>query len=359
MHPLRFKTNGLQRMIINPFNGFVGAGVNEPQNPLHVHANDKRSDYSQFQYEYVTPEPETKDGDIEPNICTGYIIGDNSYSALQITNCATGNKVDRGLLLSMENHIGYLRQLENANFNISMKNLNVMSITPQGNVGIETVPNATTKLHVNGGGLFNAPVAIGQASTNQDAVLYAYGALRPTFQLESPIARLQISIASGAWDYAVESMPGDIVFRKLGGGKHNLIFYMPNDDNDGTSAIKFGDTYNSLWVKIFNNRKMCVDGELIAKEISVKANVWSDFVFDTDYKLLSLSELEQFIKTNKHLPEIPTAKEVEENGFSIGEMQGKLLQKIEELTLYTIEQQKLIENLQKRLSELETKKGSE
>ena len=72
-------------------------------------------------------------------------------------------------------------------------------------------------------------------------------------------------------------------------------------------------------------------------EVSEK---WADFVFEDDYSLMSLNELDNYIKVNKHLPEIPTTQEVEENGISVGEMNAKLLQKIEELTLYVIELQK-------------------
>ena len=84
---------------------------------------------------------------------------------------------------------------------------------------------------------------------------------------------------------------------------------------------------------------------------------WFDHVFDDNYKLMSLSELEQFIKTNKHLPEIPSEKEVKENGINLGEMQGKLLLKIEELTLYIIEQEKQLKELQKQIDELKQTKG--
>ena len=77
-------------------------------------------------------------------------------------------------------------------------------------------------------------------------------------------------------------------------------------------------------------------GELVVTDVSK----WADFVFDSNYDLMSLSELDAFIKENKHLPEIPTTKEVSENGVSVGEMNAKLLQKIEELTLYVIELKK-------------------
>ena len=95
--------------------------------------------------------------------------------------------------------------------------------------------------------------------------------------------------------------------------------------------------------------KLSVKGTIGCGEIKVEdVNLWADFVFEPEYNLMSLNELEIFIKTNKHLPEIPTATDVKENGIAVGEMNAKLLQKIEELTLYIIQ-------LEKRVSELEDK----
>lgn len=76
---------------------------------------------------------------------------------------------------------------------------------------------------------------------------------------------------------------------------------------------------------------------------------WSDFVFDADYELMPLAKVESFVKKNKHLPEIPSASEVANDGIDVMEMDAKLLQKIEELTLYVIQQQKEIENLKKQI----------
>lgn len=76
------------------------------------------------------------------------------------------------------------------------------------------------------------------------------------------------------------------------------------------------------------------------------------FCIRKNYKLRSLTEVESFIKTNKHLPEIPSAAEVEKNGASVGEMQSKMMQKIEELTLYIIEQQKQIESLKNEIKNI-------
>lgn len=78
---------------------------------------------------------------------------------------------------------------------------------------------------------------------------------------------------------------------------------------------------------------------------------WSDRVFESDYRLRSLSEVENFIEENSHLPEVPSAQEIAENGYSQHEMNRILLQKIEELTLYTIQQQKEIAELRAKLGD--------
>lgn len=91
--------------------------------------------------------------------------------------------------------------------------------------------------------------------------------------------------------------------------------------------------------------KLAVNGNIRAKEIKVETN-WSDFVFEEDYSLPTLQEVENHIKTNGHLKDIPSAKEVAKNGIFLGEMDAKLLQKIEELTLYSIAQEKQLKDQQ-------------
>ena len=111
-----------------------------------------------------------------------------------------------------------------------------------------------------------------------------------------------------------------------------------------------------------NNYKLAVNGTIGAKEIKVELNssTWSDFVFEENYELENLETVSKFIKENKHLPNIPTAEEVKEKGVNLVQMDAKLLQKIEELTLYVIEQSRRnseqaieIEILKKRINELE------
>ena len=94
--------------------------------------------------------------------------------------------------------------------------------------------------------------------------------------------------------------------------------------------------------------KLTVNGKIRSREVKVDLNFPApDYVFAPDYKLRSLQEVENYIKENSHLPEIPSAKEFEKNGINVSEMNMALLKKVEELTLYTIEQQKNTEVLMK------------
>lgn len=110
------------------------------------------------------------------------------------------------------------------------------------------------------------------------------------------------------------------------------------NDNNFTIA-------NNSNIVLSPNGSVIVDATLRAKEILVKTNVWADYVFDEDYKLMPLQEVENFINENNHLPNIPSAEEIINTGISVGEMQQKQMEKIEELTLYVINLQKQIEVL--------------
>lgn len=120
------------------------------------------------------------------------------------------------------------------------------------------------------------------------------------------------------------------------------------DDNGGTRMIieqggnvGIGTTNPDGW-------KLAVNGKIRAKEVKVQTG-WADFVFEENYDLPSLKEVEEHITEKGHLKDIPSAREVEENGILLGQMDSKLLQKIEELTLYTIQQEKKIQSLEQKV----------
>ncbi len=95
---------------------------------------------------------------------------------------------------------------------------------------------------------------------------------------------------------------------------------------------------------------LTVNGDMKVESIFVDSVAGADFVFEDAYKLRTLSEVEQFIAKNNHLPDVPSAKEMETKGSDLAKFQVTLLQKVEELTLYTIEQNKRIETLEKQLA---------
>jgi hypothetical protein len=105
--------------------------------------------------------------------------------------------------------------------------------------------------------------------------------------------------------------------------------------------------------------KMAVGGGIITEKVRVATNgtpFWADFVFEPSYELRPLSELAQYIKLHKHLPDIPSTAEVTKNGIDLAETQALLLQKIEELTLYVIEQNKKIGELERKMRKISRKK---
>lgn len=106
--------------------------------------------------------------------------------------------------------------------------------------------------------------------------------------------------------------------------------------------------------------KLSVEGRIVANElVCVGIENWADFVFDDSYRLPALSEVEQHIQEHKHLPDIPSAAEVSRDGVNVVEMQAKLLQKVEELTLYVIDQNKKMSEQNRRIEQLEAELSAE
>lgn len=135
-------------------------------------------------------------------------------------------------------------------------------------------------------------------------------------------------IFGNAWQFAINRNDGTV--------------YMGSGNLDGENLTN-GAGY-----------KLRVFGKVIAEEVRVQLkNAWPDYVFENGYKKLSLSELEKYVIENKHLPNIPSAKEIEKDGHQLGDVQIKMLEKIEELSLYIIDQNKAIEELKKRINQIE------
>jgi hypothetical protein len=156
---------------------------------------------------------------------------------------------------------------------------------------------------------------------------------------------------------ALGAVPGD---SGTGIGQWNMIRY------PAISNYMFSLRYNTTdYFNILNNgnvgigeinpkNKLDVKGTIHSQEVKVDMLGWSDFVFKKEYDLPTLTEVEKHIREKGHLENIPSEKEVLEKGINLGEMNAKLLQKIEELTLYMIEMNK--ENAQMKVKQLEFEK---
>lgn len=135
--------------------------------------------------------------------------------------------------------------------------------------------------------------------------------------------------------------------------------------SNGTTIINSSNTYGDAFVindALASNKtnfKVKTNGKVYAREIFVQLTNFPDYVFKKDYKLMPLSDVEEFVKNNSHLPNIPSAKEIQANGANIGEIQKANIEKTEELYLYLFELNKKVENLQienEKLKQLLNKK---
>ncbi len=201
-------------------------------------------------------------------------------------------------------------------------NQTFMSFLANGNVGIGTT-TPTQKLDVSGNIRMNSFTTVSGSSSmyNTDQIT------RLTFN---------VNTATNALVYYYNQSTTTFQTLSLGSSNPAYCINILPSGNVGIGTANPG------------NYKLAVEGIIGAREVKVTTSAWADFVFHPTYKLRTLFEVEQFIKINKHLPEIPTEAEVKENGISIGEMNAKLLQKIEELTLYMIEQQKQINEMKEQ-----------
>jgi hypothetical protein len=204
-----------------------------------------------------------------------------------------------------------------------------MRITNGGNVGIGTT-NPAASLHVVGSGSVIA--RFNDTATNGGAISYQRSGTA-ILDIGTGLGLLGIGSNNDAAIYATSHM-------YIGADGNNVMTLNNGNVGIGTTTPAY---------------KLDVCGTIRAKEVKVdlQGNCGADFVFKSDYKLMGLKELETYVKTNQHLPEIASEKEMVENGVNIKDLQMKLLQKMEEMTLYVIEQNKQIIEQSKRIEKLE------
>ncbi|GGH79770.1 hypothetical protein HNQ91_005009 [Filimonas zeae] len=151
-------------------------------------------------------------------------------------------------------------------------------------------------------------------------------------------------------------MPGGTLYSDVNNmaSLHNGGFVWANTANTTSKMVLGSDAtlslYGNMYIGTTNNQKdLNVNGKIKTRKVTVTQTNWPDYVFDSSYQLKPLHQVEKFITANKHLPEVPSAATVAKEGIDLGDNQVVLLKKIEELTLYIIQQNKRIESLEQQM----------
>jgi hypothetical protein len=295
--------------------GFVGIGTTTPTAPLHVSTSE--TIMSQFQ------NPGKGNSWISVMNGTGYM------------NLGVGASTPHPYVWSSTN-----------SFFIGSDGAPTLFVAGMGNgsVGIGTT-NPLTKLDIN---------------TTQ-----SLDGFRITHNNDGFVTLRSTSLGQSAYNNITQTADAGIIYgsNSAGVGAGNFGFVIApwanaesgmRIDKDGNVGIA---TSNTL------GYRLAVNGNAVFVKVVVKQKQnWPDYVFANNYDLRPLSEVEQYIQQNHHLPEVPSAEEVKKDGLDLGNNQAALLKKIEELTLYVIEQNKKLaeqqlktEALQQRVKELEVK----
>ena len=319
------QAHGSKPLAINPIGNNVGIGTENPEYPLDVVGNIRiRGNGSGNPGKlYFYSSSSTQD-----NLIHSY--NENNHKMWSVV-LGDRSKAD--------------------NFAIDHPNNNIYHefvIDTLGNVGIGT-QSPSAKFQVNS----IRPILI---KNNGGHGVYGseigFNAILNTGVVPNKFIKLGETLQQGGAVQVVDKF-GNMYFQMYDAGTQNesIINYNPHIKFSNTGQVGIGIT------SIPSGYKLAVDGKIICEELRVRLSQdWPDYVFDENYHLPTLSEVQRHIKKEKCLPGIPNAAQMEAEGMEVGEMQSMMMQKIEELTLYIIEQDKKISQLQQQLLKLEGSK---
>lgn len=310
LQDLIIRNDGVANQMVLKNNGRIGMGTSTPDERLDIAGNLKLTGGS------PSLRLETAQGG------SGSPISSTRYaSGLQFYRQGTSTLLGKMEYVDTLNASNFLR------FYVGSSVANTLTVTGDNAVGIGT-QNPQVKMHVVGAG----------------EILRLHSVTDPLMQFTTGLAASGIKKAFldvDGNDFRVGTNSGNdngnLIFRVNG---LNTVYVTPSGNvNIGTSTSA-------------NGYKVSVAGKVICEEVRVQLrSAWPDYVFSGNYQLMDLRELEQFILANKHLPNILPAAQIEKEGIALGDMQKKLMEKIEELTLYIIQQQKEIDALKVSIQE--------
>lgn len=294
------------------YNGNIGIGTENPRSKLDVLGNilagrtDATEGINAFSIRYengsvnnwgsLRSGAETYMGygvKADNQTAYGWLSGNGSYAGYKTAVTVGGE----GIKFLSSNYVQVTQDSP-----VAMSEL--MRINPNGNVGIGT-DSPKQKLDVKG-------VVLSQVSSNEGGALFLENASKTSPGTASRWA----------------------MYNMTGGYGNGLQFWSYSDNGDYGVKLMLSDKGN-----------MALYGKLEAKDVVITQTPTADFVFAPDYNLRGIHDLEKFISEKNHLPEIPSAKEMTEKGLAVGDFQIKLLQKIEELTLYIISLKKEMDSM--------------
>lgn len=230
------------------------------------------------------------------------------------------------------------------------------NIYRSGNVGIGTVTSPTSLLHVQTA--TGIPVTLERTSSGQN------NSLRMSFT-SNPVSGLSVGAGSTIFQSVNPLGTSDILFLN-GSLSTSPHFVLKSNGNFGIGTV------TPLTTLHVNGNCLIGDGTIqtpagynlyVAQgiltpkvKIAVPGSIhWADYVFESNYPLMKLEDLENYVDSNKHLPNIPSASEVSEGGIEVADMTNRLLEKIEELSLYIIDLNKKVNQLESELETIKTK----
>ena len=175
---------------------------------------------------------------------------------------------------------------------------------------------------------FALVTATGQTQTNQDGAL---------------VTQIGLNYGSNS------NLSSTIRFHRGNAADDGFMSFSTNQNTERMRIDKYGSISMGTTTPS-TGYLLTVNGKVICTELRVQATPFPDYVFDETYELKPLDEVEAYIKEHKHLPNMPKATEVEANAMNVGEIELKLVEKVEELTLHLIQQQKEIKELKEQLA---------